>query len=111
MTYRLASAGDRRAARAWLAAIATAGMLGLAGPAHADISAAYHCANGTTLTATFSQKPAQVTLALAGGKTIVLPQALSADGGRYAAKNNEFWSVGNGATLKLGGKTTKCTSP
>jgi membrane-bound inhibitor of C-type lysozyme len=39
---------------------------------------------------------------------ITLPQALSADGGRYTEGDIEFWIKGKGATLTRAGKSTTC---
>ncbi|WP_114188474.1 MliC family protein [Microvirga aerophila] len=37
-----------------------------------------------------------------------LPQAISADGGRYTQGDVEFWIKGDGATLTRAGKSTTC---
>ncbi len=79
--------------------------------AHAT-EASYSCGSGIELTAIFSAvgaNPAQVELLFAGedGDT-VLPQVLSADGGRYADANTEFWIKGNSATLTRSGKSETC---
>lgn len=72
----------------------------------------YTCADGTRLQATFS--PPSVStgyakLAYAGGTIeITLPQAVSADGGRYTLGDVEFWIKGNGATLTRASKSTTC---
>jgi membrane-bound inhibitor of C-type lysozyme len=50
-----------------------------------------------------------VKLVYAGSSTeTTLPQALSADGGRYAQGDVEFWIKGNGATLTRAGRSTTC---
>ena len=74
--------------------------------------ASYTCDGGTRLTAIFSPvgaTPANVELLFAGmdGDT-VLPQTLSADGGRYATADDEFWIKGNSATLTRNGKSETC---
>lgn len=79
-------------------------------PDSATITARYRCVDGSIVTAVYRQQPAEVTLSLAHGKTLTLPQVRSADGGRYAKGNSEFWNVGNDATLTLGGKATHCTA-
>jgi len=74
-------------------------------------SFAYHCADGTKVTARFSspdQPDGFVDLTLADGKAVTLPQAVSADGGRYTKDDIEFWIKGNGATLTIAGKATTC---
>ncbi|WP_018184244.1 MliC family protein [Kaistia granuli] len=74
---------------------------------------AYQCENGTRLTASFSSPeaaPGSAELVFADGKTIVLPQAVSADGGRYVKDDLEFWIKGKGAMLTVGGETTNCTT-
>lgn len=72
----------------------------------------YACADGTSLTVIFSPPgavPGSVQLAVAGSSTgITLPQVLSADGGRYANDDTEFWIKGNQARLTLAGSITTC---
>lgn len=72
----------------------------------------YTCSDGTRLQATFSP-PAptsgSVKLVMAQPPTeMTLPQVLSADGGRYAQGDVEFWIKGQGATLTRAGKQTTC---
>jgi membrane-bound inhibitor of C-type lysozyme len=72
----------------------------------------YTCADGTKLQAMFSPPSTSlgsVKLVYAGSSTeTTLPQAISADGGRYRQGNVEFWIKGNGATLTRAGKSTTC---
>jgi len=72
----------------------------------------YTCADGTMLQATFSPPSTSigsVKLVYAGSSTeMTLPQALSADGGRYTQGAIEFWIKGKGATLTRAGKLTTC---
>jgi membrane-bound inhibitor of C-type lysozyme len=72
----------------------------------------YICADGTRLQATFSPPSTSmgsVKLVYAGFSTeMTLPQALSADGGRYTEGDIEFWIKGKGATLTRAGKSTTC---
>jgi len=50
-----------------------------------------------------------VKLVFAGSSTeMTLPQALSADGGRYTEGDIEFWIKGKRATLTRAGKSTTC---
>ncbi|MGV3491327.1 MAG: MliC family protein [Devosia sp.] len=74
--------------------------------------ASYTCDGGTKLVAIFSPvgtSPANVELLFAGEDgDLVLPQVVSADGGRYADADNEFWIKGNSATLTQHGKTQTC---
>ena len=62
----------------------------------------YTCADGTKLQATFSPPSismGSVKLVFAGSSTeMTLPQALSADGGRYTEGDIEFWIKGKGAS-------------
>ncbi len=77
----------------------------------ANITAHYSCNDGSTLVATFvtaGDAPGSVTLQLAGGKTLSLPQTMSADGGRYAAGKTVFWSKGNGASFTHDGRDLNC---
>jgi membrane-bound inhibitor of C-type lysozyme len=74
--------------------------------------ASYRCDGGTRLTATFSppgQTPSRAVLRIDGtpGETI-LPQVMSADGGRYASDTMEFWIKGTEATLTRAGKSETC---
>jgi membrane-bound inhibitor of C-type lysozyme len=72
----------------------------------------YTCADGTKLQAMFSPpgtSMGSVKLVYAGSSTeMTLPQALSADGGRYTQGDVEFWTRGKGATLTRAGKSTTC---
>ena len=72
----------------------------------------YACADGMWLTVIFSPPesvPGLAQLAVAGSSTaITLPQVLSADGGRYANDDTEFWIKGNQARLTRAGKVTTC---
>jgi membrane-bound inhibitor of C-type lysozyme len=62
------------------------------------------------LTASFRTAPAapSVRLAIAGGRSVRLPQVLSADGGRYRLGAVEFWIKGQSATLTRKGTATVC---
>jgi membrane-bound inhibitor of C-type lysozyme len=77
----------------------------------------YSCDAGKTIVADFYQgenKPVSagqmpiptgsVALKLGDGRSITLPQTISADGGRYANKDESFvfWSKGNGAFITEG---------
>lgn len=99
--------------RPWTWLVAAVIVFDLASAAHAT-EAQYTCDKGTRLTAQFSPPGApngQATLIFGSGRKIVLPQVMSADGGRYAKGNTEFWIKGRGATLTQGGKSQTCTSP
>jgi membrane-bound inhibitor of C-type lysozyme len=78
----------------------------------ADITATYSCEDGTKLTATFKTPesgPGSVDLTFAAtGETLALPQALSADGGRYVSGDTEFWIKGDSGTLTRGTAATTC---
>jgi membrane-bound inhibitor of C-type lysozyme len=88
-------------------------LASLAAPPSAEaktIKARYRCADGSSVAATFDTPAAglgQVTLAT-GGKVMVLPQAMSADGGRYADDSVEFWVKGRGATFTRDGQPLSC---
>jgi membrane-bound inhibitor of C-type lysozyme len=72
----------------------------------------YLCDDSLRLTAKFDtpkEGAGSVEIVFAGSnERIVLPQVLSADGGRYAAGGTEFWIKGKQATLTRGGKATTC---
>lgn len=76
------------------------------------IEAHYECSTGTRLSATFSAptvSPGSVILVFAGARRlIILPQVVSADGGRYANSDMEFWIKGKEATLTREGKRETC---
>jgi membrane-bound inhibitor of C-type lysozyme len=74
----------------------------------------YECAGGARVDAQFSPPDAakgQVALSVEGsGSRTVLPQARSADGGRYAGDGIEFWIKGKSATLTRSGASENCTT-
>jgi membrane-bound inhibitor of C-type lysozyme len=86
------------------------GLLTLAATcAHAQKSFTYRCEDGTELTATYLRfVRLQAARLEIDGKTIVLPQRRSADGGRYARGEIQFWIKGRTAMLTRQGKTTNC---
>ncbi len=85
------------AALAWLSSGAVAGEV------------VYKCDDKTELTATFRADPNAVDLVFKGSNARQnLPQVLSADGGRYAAGDTEFWIKGRQATLSRGQNKTVC---
>lgn len=93
---------------AMLGSVVVSGWLAGIPLAHAT-EAAYRCADGTVLTATFTTRSGKGAVALATGRTrTTLPQVLSADGGRYAQGSTEFWIKGREASFTDGGKATTC---
>ncbi len=77
------------------------------------VEARYACNGGTELKATFSPpslKTGNVALTFSDGRKIVLPQAMSADGGRYARGDVEFWIKGRDATLTRDGHAETCST-
>lgn len=95
------------------AAIICSALALTAAPALAT-DARYSCDGGTQLTATFSApgaSPGNVVLVFAGSSDkLTLPQVKSADGGRYANADVEFWIRGRDATLTRAGRSEKCQS-
>ncbi len=80
------------------------------GPAEA-VEANFTCSGGTKVHATFSDpnvSPGSVVLVFSDSEKVTLPQVMSADGGRYADGNTEFWTKGQGATLTMNGKVENC---
>jgi membrane-bound inhibitor of C-type lysozyme len=77
------------------------------------IEANYRCADGTAVNAVFSAPghagSVQLTFSRSA-KSVELPQVLSADGGRYADGNVEFWIKGKTASLTRAGAATDCTT-
>jgi membrane-bound inhibitor of C-type lysozyme len=89
-----------------------AAILGLASPALAT-EARYTCSDGSKLTANFSPPDAakgSVGLIFGTGRELTLPQVLSADGGRYANADIEFWIKGQSATLTMKGVNETCST-
>lgn len=87
-------------------------MLAFDGRADAT-EAHYRCSGGTKLTAQFSPPsaaPGSVALTFDTGRKLTLPQALSADGGRYASAGVEFWIKGRSATLTMRGAKQNCVT-
>lgn len=87
-------------------------LMGPVGSAWAT-EANYRCADGTTINAVFSAPgpTGSVQLMFARkAKPVVLPQALSADGGRYADGDTEFWIKGKTARLTRAGAATECAT-
>jgi membrane-bound inhibitor of C-type lysozyme len=73
----------------------------------------YACSGGTKVTAQFSAPGAatgRVALTFENGSKITLPQVMSADGGRYANSDIEFWIKGRNATLTRGGNSETCST-
>lgn len=71
----------------------------------------YVCADKTEFSATFQTSPGAAELVFAGsGEKMSLPQAPSADGGRYVKGDTEFWIKGRDATLTRGDRKTTCKS-
>ena len=87
-----------------------AACLWFAGHVHADtISATFRCDGGQTIAAIFDNAPkAMVRLSLSDGRHLVLPQARSASGARYANDDETivFWNKGDTAFIEEGGRTT-----
>jgi membrane-bound inhibitor of C-type lysozyme len=51
-----------------------------------------------------------VKLTFDTGRELALPQVMSADGGRYANADIEFWIKGQSATLTMGGVKKTCST-
>lgn len=99
--------------KAVMVALLLAGTM--AGAAAQDLRPVHYiCADGTELQATFSPPSTSmgsVRLVYAGSQAeTILPQTISADGGRYTHGDVEFWIKGTGATLTRAGKATTCRS-
>ena len=82
------------------------------GPALAT-GAHYTCSDGSKLAAKFSPPDTakgSVALTFGTGRELKLPQLLSADGGRYADADIEFWIKGRSATLTMKGVKETCST-
>jgi membrane-bound inhibitor of C-type lysozyme len=94
---------------ALLSAVAT---VAFGGPALAT-EARYTCSDGSRLAARFSPPntaKGSVALTFGTGRELKLPQVLSADGGRYADADIEFWIKGRSATLTMKGVKETCST-
>lgn len=83
-----------------------------AAPPTAPITATFTCPSGASVTATFySGDEPHVALTLSDGRTLSVPQALSASGARYATPDESFvfWNKGDSAFITEGGTTTVYT--
>jgi membrane-bound inhibitor of C-type lysozyme len=75
--------------------------------------ARYTCGDGSKITARFSPPATakgSVALTFETGRELKLPQVLSADGGRYANADIEFWIKGRSATLTMKGVKETCST-
>jgi membrane-bound inhibitor of C-type lysozyme len=73
----------------------------------------YTCSGGGRLSANFSPPDAaksEVKLTFGTGRELKLPQVQSADGGRYANGDIEFWIKGQSATLTMSGVKETCST-
>ncbi|MGV3635582.1 MAG: MliC family protein [Pseudorhodoplanes sp.] len=91
-------------------ALTLTALLAATGSAHA-VDARYVCDRGARINVQFSPPTmalGRATLTFGSGDKVVLPQVMSADGGRYANSQIEFWVKGNGARLTRDGKVQTC---
>jgi membrane-bound inhibitor of C-type lysozyme len=94
------------------ALVNVAAVVAFAAPALAA-QTQYTCSGGGKLTAQFSPPgtaKGEVKLTFDTGRELSLPQVLSADGGRYAKGDIEFWIRGQSATLTMMGIEETCAT-
>jgi membrane-bound inhibitor of C-type lysozyme len=75
--------------------------------------ARYTCSDGSKLSAKFSPPDiakGSLALTFGTGRELKLPQVQSADGGRYADADIEFWIKGRSATLTMKGVKETCST-
>ena len=92
-----------------VAAIASCGAPGAAPPAAGSIAASFDCEGGKKIQAVFATgASSSVKLTLSDGRTMVLPQATSASGARYANHDETFvfWNKGRTAFIEEAGHQT-----
>ena len=91
-----------------------AGFASLATPALATVAtgADYVCTDGTRLRALFltPRGGSPIVHIVIDGNKITLPEVKSADGGRYANSEMEFWIRGKEAKLTRAGRSETCQS-
>lgn len=78
-------------------------------PAPKSIVARFACSSGRSIDATFVDGTnSHVQLRLSDGRTLTVPQGLSASGARYANADGSFvfWNKGDTAFIEEAGKTT-----
>jgi membrane-bound inhibitor of C-type lysozyme len=110
--FKAMKAMRKRLVGQWLPPSAAVAIMACSGQAHA-VEARYTCSSGAELTAVFSPPGAtagSVALTFGAGHKIVLPQVMSADGGRYADTDVEFWIKGRSATLTRAGHAETCST-
>ena len=82
----------------------------MAGALHAEtIHATFVCHEGKSIEAAFDNGPKpSARLSLSDGRHLMLPQARSGSGARYANGDESvvFWNKGNTAFIEEGGRTT-----
>jgi membrane-bound inhibitor of C-type lysozyme len=94
------------------ALVSAVALVAFAGPASAT-EAHYTRSDGSKLTAQFSPPDTakgSVNLTFGTGRELKLPQVLSADGGRYANADIEFWIKGQSATLTMNRVKETCST-
>jgi membrane-bound inhibitor of C-type lysozyme len=95
-----------------LGLVSAVAILAVGAPALAA-EARYACSGGGKLTAKFSppgSPKGEVALTFGTGRELNLPQVMSADGGRYANGDIEFWIKGRSATLTMNGVKGTCAT-
>jgi membrane-bound inhibitor of C-type lysozyme len=78
-------------------------------PQSQQVRASFTCKAGRTIKALFTPgAQSSVTLSLSDGRQLVLPQALSGSGARYASADESlvFWNKGRTAFIAESGKRT-----
>jgi len=93
----------------WVAAAIGYAGIAAAGEAGSPIEASFACAGGKKIQAIFvNGAHPTVELALFDGRRLLLPQAASASGARYANADESFvfWNVGRTAFVEEAGQRT-----
>ena len=78
--------------------VLAAGVISIS-PSDAQTYLQYGCEDGAQLSVAFVEKSRSAHIQL-DGKSIILPQTLSASGARYAKAGVSFWIKGDDAQLK-----------
>ncbi len=95
-----------------LGLVSAVAILAIGAPACAA-EARYTCSGGDMFTADFPPPGAikgVAKLSFGMGRELTLPQVMSADGGRYANGDIEFWIKGRSATLTMNGVKETCAA-
>jgi membrane-bound inhibitor of C-type lysozyme len=86
------------------AGIVALGITGCASPRHLENRVVFRCPGGEAIEATF--RDGEVAVTVPDGTKVVLPQVISASGGRYSDGMTTLWNKGNTVFIMKGEEIT-----